>query len=143
MTTKNKTYLIYGGVAIVAGALLYAFWTKTENIGGTVDPTGNGTVNPGENTVFDAKKVATELLEAMRYSGTETGDIAASLRTVSQSQFGQVVKAFGKQPYNKVLGNQRTVPFYSLDKLDLKTWLKEELSSKEYLVWKLKYPNYL
>jgi hypothetical protein len=143
MTAKQQLYLVYGSVTIATAALIYIFWPKTENTGGTVDPTGNGTVNPGETTVFDAKKVAAELLEAMRYAGTETGDIAASLRSVNQLQFGQVVKAFGKQPYNKTLGNQITMPGYSLDKLDLKTWLKEELSSKEYLVWKLKYPNYL
>ncbi|MEN2415538.1 hypothetical protein [Flavobacterium mesophilum] len=134
--TDKKNAKILAGV-VAGGLLLYfIFRNKDEKF----DPTGNPDYIPPQ-PIFSAKNIAQTLYEAMKDSGTEEDAIFEALKTVTQAQFTQVVEAFGKKPYNTTTGNQYNFnPFSDLPKLDLKTWLKEELSVKDYAVLKMKYP---
>jgi hypothetical protein len=135
---KNAAIVIAG-----LGLLYFLFGKKTDNSGSTQDPTGNGGYVPVP-TVFNAKNTATALYEAMKDSGTEEEAILEILKYVNQSQFAQVVTAFGSLNYNELLGNQlSTNPFTPLPKVNLKGWLKEELSAKDYAILRAKYPYYL
>jgi hypothetical protein len=143
-TDKKQAKILAG---VVAGGLLlyFVFRTKPDSAGGGQyqDPTGNSGYNPG-STAFNAKNVATVLYDAMKDNGTDEEVIIEALKTVNQSQFAQVIAAFGKLNYNTITGNQYNFnPFEVLPKLGLKVWLKEELSAKEYAILKLKYPNQL
>lgn len=123
------------GLGVLAAIILY-FVTKpptTDSSTGGADPTGNGgTTQPGTN-IFDAKAIADGLFDAMDGAGTDEAEIQNLLRTVSQSQFALVFKAFGK----------RDKGIFSTDLKDLKYWLKDELNSSEYNALRLKYPNNL
>lgn len=134
---KNvKTGLVVlGGL----GILYLVFKNRTEN-SGTVDPTGNGGYTPVVG-VFNAHNVATNLYDTMKNMGTDEEAILEILKPINQAQFSQVVIAFGKLAYNPVTGDQRNYnPFGSLAKYDLKGWLKEELSAKDYAILRSKYP---
>ncbi|WP_163398154.1 annexin [Flavobacterium fluviatile] len=122
------------GLGVVAGGLLlyFIFRNKTEKY----DPTGNPDYIPAQ-PVFNAKNIAENLYEAMKDIGTEEDAILETLKTVTQSQFAQVVEAFGKKEYNSWTGNQVG---FGLTKEPLKVWLKEELSVKDYAILKMKYP---
>lgn len=144
LTAQNKKYLTYGGVSVLLVGIYFAFFSKPNNGGGSVDPTGNGT-NPdaGDVNGFNAHNVATNLYLAMKDTGTDSKAIVRILTNVTNSQFPLVVKAFGSLPYNKTLGNQYGVPGFPLDRYPLKVWLYEELDDSDYRILKLKYPNYL
>lgn len=141
MTPEQTKNLKIGGAILGGGLLLYLlFGNKKDNSGGTTDPTGNGSYTPS-TTIFTPKNVANSLYDAMKDSGTEEEAILETLKTINQAQFAQVVIAFGKLPYNPTTGNQVNFnPFGSLTKYDLKGWLKEELSSKDYAILRNKYP---
>jgi hypothetical protein len=140
MTVQEKKYYTYGGIAILLIGGYYMF-KGSNGSGDGVDPTGNGgTTTP---YVFNAQKVANELFNAMRYSGTDEELIIESLSKVTKAQFALVFKAFGKHEYNVDLGNQNSFVWETLPKEDLKKWLFEELSDTDYKILKLKYPNYL
>ncbi|WP_130736736.1 hypothetical protein [Flavobacterium sp. J27] len=131
-----------GGISL-AGFLLYLFFKpKKQDTGGLVtDPTNNNDTwgnNNNTNTYFDPQKVAENLYLAMKDLGTDEDLIFSSLKNVNQSQFSQVVEAFGVRNYNPFSGN--TLSFV---KHPLSVWLKSELSDSEYNTLKLKYPNYL
>lgn len=137
---KNALY-IAGGLAVAA--IIYQM-TLADGSSGYDDPTGNGYV-PGTNAppqvVFDPKKVADKLYEAMRYTGTDEVTILAVLKKVTAPQFTQVKHWFGKRSYNPYTGNQYTAPFVPLTLYPLDFWLKEELNDEEYSTLRLKYPN--
>lgn len=136
-TEENKNLKIGGSVVLGLGLLYVIFRKKTES---TPDPTGNGTYIPTQ-TVFNAKNIATGLYQAMKDSGTSEEAILEVLKTVSQAQFAQVVTAFGSLNYNATTGNQYNFnPFKALPKVNLKGWLVNELSAKDYAILRNKYP---
>ena len=144
----NKNLKIGIGIAAAAGLVYFLTKGGAPNGGYEVDPTGNGGVtNPGNGTstsVFDPAKIANALYEAMRYPGTDDEEIISVLRTVSQAQFGQVVQKFGARQYNATMGNQMNYnPFTQLPFKNLAFWLKNELTTQDYNLLRLKYPNYL
>jgi hypothetical protein len=141
MTPQEIKYLkIAAGVA--TGLFVLNLLLKSSPDSGA-DPTGNGNFIPSQ-AVFNAKNTADGLYLAMRDSGTEEEAIFEVLKTVNQAQFAQVVAAFGKRYYNATLGNQyRVNPFTDLPKVNLKGWLIEELSLKDYTALRAKYHNKL
>lgn len=138
---ENLKTVAYVGAA---GLLVYfVFVKRKENSGSSVDPTGNGSYTPTLPT-FNAKIVAENLYDAMKDTGTDEESILETLKTVSPTQFGQVIIAFGNRSYNTLTGNQYNFnPFSPLPKLPLKAWLKEELETKDYALLRAKYPNHL
>lgn len=142
MNPKEKKILMYGGVAVILiGGYLYL--TKNDNSGGAVDPTGNGNVTPGDVAAsFNAKKVANELYEIMSYTVPNKTGIFNALRMINQDQFGEVIKAFGKNKYNDLFGNTMEAFYETLTARDLIYWLKKELGN-DIQTLKLKYPKYL
>ncbi|HRB72438.1 hypothetical protein [Flavobacterium sp. UBA4197] len=155
MTENQKKHLKIGGGVVIGGIVIYYlfFSASSAGSGGSAeDPTGNGGVtNPGNLYVFDAKKVADELYDAMKISGyasfinpNERERIFKALERVNPTQFGQVVQKFALRSYNKTFGNQiNYLPFTSLPLEPLKVWLKTELTEDDYNLLKLKYPNHL
>lgn len=151
MNEKDKKYLKYGGLLIGIGVALYFIFKKDDNASlAPTDPTGNGntgnTGNSGNSgaTVFNAKKVAETLYNAMREMGTDERRVINTLRYVSPIQFNEVFRAFGTRQYNKSLGNQYNLnPFSQLPFENLQVWLENELSVAEYDNLKRKYPNKL
>ena len=124
----------------VAGGILLLNFILSKKTESTPDPTGNGGFIPTQ-TVFNAKNVANGLYQAMKDSGTEEEAILEILKTVNPIQFAQVVTAFGSLPYNATTGNQYNFnPFSSLPKVNLKGWLVEELSLRDYTILRNKYP---
>lgn len=143
MTPKEKKYLnygVYGAVAI--GALYLIFGSKTESGGGSADPTGNGSVSPG-NFEFNAATVANQLYNAMKDTGTKTNLIFSALANVSQDNFAKVITAFGKRSYNDTFGNQINFGIFPLPLHGLVYWLESELSEEHYETLRQKYPKYL
>lgn len=146
MKPENKkiAYWALGGIAalFVIPALL-----QKDRGGAEEDPTGNGGVPDASNGgyVFNARKVADELYRAMESWGTDEDAILASLKRVNQSQFGQVVTAFGRKQYNPFTGDQYDYnPFDGqLEFYGLASWLKSELSASSYNTLRNKYPNHL
>lgn len=147
MTPENKKILNYVLIALGIGGVGYIIFSSSDNGGdGGGEPTGNAGGNAGSSgSTFNAKNIADDLLEAMRESGTDEDTIIGLLRYVSSAQFDAVFFAFGKQQYNATLGNQIN-PLAWISELpfvDLKGWLKSELSEQEYLNLKRKYPSKL
>ena len=145
MTPKDKKTAMYVGGTVVLLTLAYYVYTKNNDSSGAyLDPTGNGTVTNPTTSNFNAKNIADNLLNAMRENGTDEDVIISELKNVSQTQFALIVKAFGRQQYNETTGNQYNfIPFTQLPFVDLKGWLKSELSLQEYTNLRRKYPNYL
>lgn len=138
MTTQEKNILyVAAGLAVVG----YLVFSSKESPGGN-DPTGNGT--PGSSASFNPRRVAEDLRDAMKEMGTSGAEVISILRNVNPAQFKQVVTAFGQIQYNATLGNQINFnPFSQLPFVNLKGWLKNELSISEYNTLKLKYPESL
>lgn len=138
MKTRTK---IIGGI-ILAGTfagIIFLNKKNTSQKGKYLDD------NPESNLTiaFDPKLVAQKLYEAMKTTGTDEDYIFENLTGVSQAQFAAVIKAFGLKPYNSLTGNQYGVIGTTLPKRDLKYWLKNELSDKQYKLLRTKFPNYL
>lgn len=145
LTQKQKKIATVAGVVATVGLLYLAFRKKPDSGGSQFDPTNNnistGTGGGGSqttNTAFNARNVAETLYEAMKGLGTDESAIFNALATVTEPQFKQVIDAFGLRIYNTFTGSTTWGSPHPL-----KTWLKEELGSKEYGVLRLKYPNYL
>lgn len=137
MTDQDKKNLKTAAYLIGGAGLLYLLFSKPSE----TDPTGNGGTYIPPVLAFNAKNVAEGLYNAMKDSGTEEEAIFEILKPVNQTQFAQVNEAFGKRSYNTYTGNQYNFnPFSALAKLDLKTWLNEELSAKDYAILRNKYP---
>lgn len=102
-----------------------------------------GAINPD----FNAKQIATDIHEIMRKVNWTNGDknqiILTAFTGLSQTQFAQVVKAFGLRAYNTITGNDYQIIGFSLKKYPLKFWLKEEMSTADYLLLKDKFKKYL
>lgn len=146
MTPQEIKYTKYGIGALVGITVLYLVFFNKDSGGGGTDPTGNGSGNAGSGgATFNAQNVADDLLEAMSSLGTDEDLIIQTLRYVNATQFNAVFAAFGKQQYNATLGNQQnpTAWFDELPFVDLKGWLKSELSTNEYANLKRKYPTKL
>jgi hypothetical protein len=93
--------------------------------------------------IFNPNLVSQKLYEAMKTTGTDEDYIFETLTGVSQAQFAAVIKSFGLKPYNSLTGNQYAVIGTTLPRRDLKYWLKNELSDKQYKLLRTKFPNYL
>jgi len=144
MTDKDKKWLVIGGGVIAAIVIISLVKGKTDTSGAASDPTGNGSAPA--TTPFSAAYVSDTLLEAMRYGGTDEDAIINALKNVSPAQFNLVIKDFGKQSYNSIMGNQiNYFPLSPLPLEPLKVWLKSELSTSTYNTLRLKYQslNYL
>lgn len=142
LTDKEKKAGIIIGVvgAVIIG--YFAFRKKPDGSTGFNDPTGNNTGSTGGTlTTFNAKTIADNLYTYMDQFGTKEDEIIAELTNVTQTQFGQVISAFGLRNYNSWTGADD----WGGSKLGLVGWLKAELgvTSEEYKTLKLKYPNYL
>lgn len=148
MTPQQKQYAIYGGVALAVGIAAYLIFKPTSTTAGSYgsnDPTGNGGIlNPG-GSVFNAANIADKLYNAMKSIGTDEDLIFNSLQGVSQTQFGQVIQAFGKKSYNSTYGNQINYSPWAgnLPLEPLQVWLKSELSDQSYETLRQKYSYYL
>lgn len=139
MTSDQISNLKLGAAVIGSLGLLYLlFGKKTDNSGGSEDPTGNGTYSPA--AAFNAHNVADGLYAAMSGFGTDETAILEILKPVSQGQFVLVSQAFGLKQYNTWTGNTYG---FGLNSLPLKKWLEYELSSSEYALLKRKYLNQL
>ncbi|KGO84434.1 hypothetical protein Q763_01445 [Flavobacterium beibuense F44-8] len=139
MDAKTKKIIIATTGVIAAGTILYfVLRKKTDNSGGECDPTGNG-----QNCIqVNPSVVADSLYNAMKESGTDEEAILLALKNVNAIMFDQVIKKFGKQSYNKYLGNQiNLTPWNPLPLEPLPVWLKSELTTSEYNKLKLKYPQ--
>ena len=140
MTPQQKEYLKYGTIAVGSGLLVWLLVGKSKESGGAqTDPT-SGNTGGGYTTSFNAASVAENLFQLMDGYGTKEDEIIAELTQVTQTQFGQVVQAFGKKPYYLFGSND-----WFGDLQGLKYWLQEELgvTSDYYRTLKLKYPSYL
>lgn len=148
MTPVQKQYAIYGGVALTIGIVAWLIFKPTSTTSGSYgsnDPTGNGGILTPGGSVFSATNIAEKLYNAMKNSGTDEDLIFNSLQGVSQTQFGQVIQAFGKRSYNSLYGNQINYApmFGSLPLEPLQVWLKSELSDQSYETLRQKYSYYL
>lgn len=142
LTPKNEKYIKIAAGCVAVLVLYKMLVPKSDTSGSIDDPTGNGGTPSTPGYVFNAKKVANELLIAMREMGTDEDAIVSALTPVNATQFSQVITAFGNQPYNSTTGNQYIyIPFTSLPKRNLQYWLKNELSTQRYNILKMKYPQ--
>ncbi len=142
MTPQELKYSKIGVGVLIAGVIAYFVFKKDDNQGTGIDPTnnGNGGTNSG-NYIFNPTKVANELYDAMKTANFGHKNIMVILQRINQSQFGQIVTAFGRKSYNDITGNQYGV--FTLPLVGLQGWLKSELSEDDYRTLKYKYPNYL
>ena len=144
MTEKEAKYVKIGAGVAVAFVLYKVLAPKTDNGGGDYDPTGNGSGSASNPLYpFNATKTANALKDAMKELGTDEDAIISELTSVTQAQFAQVVKAFGKKSYNPTTGNQYFAFWQTPIEYPLNFWLKNELSAARYNILKLKYPSYL
>jgi hypothetical protein len=142
MTEQQNKNIKTGGIVVAAALIVYFGFIKKNN-GPGLDPTGNGTATPGQ-PIFNSRNVALGLYEAMKDMGTEEEAILQILTPINPAQFAKVFVSFGSLNYNSFTGDQRSYnPFYPLPKVNLKGWLKSELSVKEYAILRSKYPNHL
>lgn len=141
MTPKEKKILAYTAGGLLAVTSIFLLTRNKTEKGNYSEPTGNGSVNA---PTFNANTVMNKLLDAMKTTGTDEQAIFKALTNVNQTQFGQVVKAFGIRQYNATFGNQiNYFPVYQLPYVNLKGWLRNELSDENYSTLQKKYPNYL
>ena len=153
MTTQEKKYLKYGGIALGIGAVLWLIFKPNNESGSIDDPTGNGEVlNPNQPGGFNAAKVANDLYEAVKDigfasvisgNGDEKEIIYNILKNVSASTFTKVVTAFGQRYYNPTFGGTYFAFFSTPEKHTLPFILKKELTTSDYNILKQKYPNSL
>lgn len=96
---------------------------------------------------FNPKEIATMLYDAMKEANLTNSDkrqtIFTALTGVNQTQFSQVIKAFGSRYYNTLTGNTYFALWQTPVKHPLKVWLKEELSKEDYNLLKSNYPKEL
>jgi hypothetical protein len=132
--TLTKNQKIAGISALGIIALYFIFkpskYNGFENSGMSTDVNGNTVPN------FNAREIATKLYDLMRtswsMSNAESQQFMSLLTPLSNAQFNEVHKAFGKRTYNTVTKNQSFPLFYSPDFHDLRTWMKYELDPKLY-----------
>lgn len=126
---------IFGVLAITKGNSKSTNNSKYLDDPGATDPS------------FDPKQIANDIHQIMRVVNWTNGDknqiILTAFTGLSQSQFAQVVKAFGLRNYNTVTGSDSTPFGLFQTKQPLKVWLKEEMSTSDYLLLKDKFKKYL
>lgn len=151
MQPQTAKYLKYGLIGLATVGLVYAVTKVAVNPGNgsTEDPTGNGLVtNPGFSVPFNARKVAADLWEQVKPTGfaswisgngDERENIFNILKRVSDSQFKQVVTAFGKKPYNATFGGTYFAFWEDVTYYGLAFILKKELEAEDYNILKQKF----
>ena len=141
LTDKEKKIGIVAGVLAVLTIGYFVFKKPNDGATGGDDPTGNNNTGGGTISTFNPKTTANNLFALMDMFGTKETEIVAELTNVTQTQFAQVIGAFGLRNYNSWTGADD----WGGSPLGLVGWLKEELgvTSEEYRTLKLKYPNYL
>lgn len=141
LTDKEKKIGIVAGVLALITIGYFVFKKPKDGSTGYDDPTGNNDTGGGAISTFNAQTVANNLFALMDMFGTKETEIIAELTNVTQTQFAQVIGAFGLRNYNSWTGGDDL----GGSPLGLVGWLKEELgvTSEEYRTLKLKYPNYL
>ena len=122
------------GMAIFV-VLISAIWKIRRALMQNKSVTAYGLNGEGEISAARAKILAEKLFDAMRMYGTDEKAIAAVYDELSQYRRAvlQVHEAFGLNRY--LLG----AADYLGVKLNLRQWLKKELSAKEYALWDLLY----
>lgn len=122
------------GMAIFA-VLIAAIWKIRKAVMQNKSVTAYGIKGDAEITQARAQILAEKLWDAMRKYGTDEDAIAAVYDELSQYRRAvlQVHEAFGLNRY--ALG----AADYLGVKLNLRQWLKKELSAKEYALWDLLY----
>ena len=141
LTQNQKKIAIVGGVLALVTVGYLLLKKKPDGSTGYNDPTGNNDTGGGTISTFNATTSANNLKALMDMFGTKETEIVSELTNVTQTQFAQVIGAFGLKNYNSWTGGDD----WGGSPLGLVGWLKEELgvTSEEYRTLKLKYPNYL
>lgn len=98
---------------------------------------GDSNNQPSTITDQEAKQKADTLYEAMNGMGTDEDMIFATLTGLTVADYNKVDSAFGYRSYNTYTGTSTG----GINKYPLKTWLKEELSSSDYITLKNNFPN--
>lgn len=137
----KKSTKIIGAVILLATGLAVFLMNKKKTTSGNqyLDDEISGTTSIS----FNPKAIADTLYDSVKELGTDEDLIFDTLSSVSENQFGKVIKAFGLKPYNKTTGNTRFLPFTTITKFGLKTILYNELDARRYTTLKNKYPKYL
>lgn len=127
---QDNTLKIISAVVLAALAVvLYLFTSKRKKV------TTYGVKTSGEITEAQAQYVAEILFDAMKSIGTDEKAIDEVFNEISSYKRAvlQVHEAFGLQRYCLVGSDIIGV------KLNLKQWLKQELSAKEFAKWEVLY----
>lgn len=127
---QDNTLKIISAVVLAALAVvLYLFTSKRKKV------TTYGVKTSGEITEAQAQYMAEVLFDAMKSIGTDEKAIDEVFNEISSYKRAvlQVHEAFGLQRYCLVGSDIIGV------KLNLKQWLKQELSAKEFAKWEILY----
>lgn len=127
---QDNTLKIISAVVLAALAVvLYLFTSKRKKV------TTYGVKTSGEITEAQAQYMAEVLFDAMKSIGTDEKAIDEVFNEISSYKRAvlQVHEAFGMQRYCLVGSDIIGV------KLNLKQWLKQELSAKEFAKWEVLY----
>lgn len=127
---QDNTLKIISAVVLAALAVvLYLFTSKRKKV------TTYGVKTSGEITEAQAQYMAEVLFDAMKSIGTDEKAIDEVFNEISSYKRAvlQVHEAFGLQRYCLVGSDIIGI------KLNLKQWLKQELSAKEFAKWEVLY----
>lgn len=127
---QDNTLKIISAVVLAALAVvLYLFTSKRKKV------TTYGVKTSGEITEAQAQYMAEVLFDAMKSIGTDEKAIDEVFNEISSHKRAvlQVHEAFGLQRYCLVGSDIIGI------KLNLKQWLKQELSAKEFAKWEVLY----
>lgn len=127
---QDNTLKIISAVVLAALAVvLYLFTSKRKKV------TTYGVKTSGEITEAQAQYMAEVLFDAMKTIGTDEKAIDEVFNEISSHKRAvlQVHEAFGLQRYCLVGSDIIGI------KLNLKQWLKQELSAKEFAKWEVLY----
>jgi len=136
---KQSTQIIGLSILLITGVSLFFLSKKgNKNIYGKYldDEPINGTYS-------DVKEIAKQLHILMKDNGSDNNAIMKTFIGINSSKLKEIIKAFGVKPYNTLFGNQLTIYGKKLPLLGLKTWLKEELSERDYSILKIAHPKIL
>jgi hypothetical protein len=151
---KTSTKIIGTGILVATGLSLF-FLNRKSMLQNSKKVYLDDNPNFGTSVIFNPKSIADTLYEALKSTGKSSGSsVGLSIGTdkevvfdllseVSERQFGSIIRAFGLKAYNKISGNQQFLIWQTMTKYGLKTWLKEELTVKDYALLRRKYPKYL
>lgn len=125
----NTLKIIFAVVLAALAVVLYLFTSKRKKV------TTYGVKTSGEITEAQAQYIAEILFDAMKSIGTDEKAIDKVFNEISSYKRAvlQVHEAFGLQRYCLVGSDIIGI------KLNLKQWLKQELSAKEFAKWEVLY----